>query len=175
MELVLGSFLLLCLLAAAILYWWALRLRVEAGIPLKARVVYSDTGTWKKVEKPLFARRIRVAGKPDYLVVENGAYVPIEVKPGRVAPEPLLSDTMQLMAYGLLVEENFKSRSNYGLLKYREKLFRVEFTEELRKQLMQILDEMRRDLGAGEVARSHADPRRCKYCGYRKECNQRLE
>jgi CRISPR/Cas system-associated exonuclease Cas4 (RecB family) len=33
---------------------------------------------------------------------------------------------------------------------------------------------MRADLHARDVDRSHEDPRRCRGCGYRDQCDQRL-
>jgi CRISPR-associated exonuclease Cas4 len=161
-------------LAAIAAFWLGRHLRLQTGLPIRARMVYSDTGAWEKVERPLFSRRYLLTGKPDYLVETDGARIPIEVKPNRVASEPRVSDTMQLAAYGLLVEESFGATPAYGVLKYRESVFRVEFTQELRAQLLEVLNEMRGSLGAEEVARSHAEPRRCRACGYRAECGQEL-
>jgi CRISPR-associated exonuclease Cas4 len=147
----------------------------RAGAPLDARVVYADTGAWTRMEKPLFSRRYRLTGKPDYIVqTETGALIPIEVKPNRAATQPRHSDTMQLMAYGILVEEKFGARPAYGLLKYRDDVFEIAFTEELRAKFFEILQEMRAARSAKNVPRSHDDPVRCKYCGYRDECNERL-
>lgn len=174
MELIILAIFLFTVLAALLAFWLARLLRVRSGLPLHARVVYSDTGAWEKVEKPLFSPRYLLTGKPDYLVETEGAHIPIEVKPNRVANEPRVSDTMQLAAYGLLVEETYGAPP-YGLLKYREKVFRVEFTKELRAQLLEVLDEMRVDLRAEDVARSHVDRERCRACGYRAKCGQALE
>ncbi len=172
-DLLLALF-ILALLAALLAWWLGRKLRAQTGLPVQARVVYSDTGDWERIEKPLFSRRHLLTGKPDYIVEENGVRIPIEVKPNRVADEPRLSDTMQLAAYGLLVEETFGARPPYGLLKYRTAVLRVEFTEALREELLHVLDEMRGDLNAPAVARSHDDPRRCRACGYRAECGQEL-
>ncbi len=171
--------LLLILIAAALAAVFARRLRrklrVESGLPVTARVVYSDTGAWRKLEQPLFSRRYLLTGRPDYIVEENRTRIPVEVKPNRTDPEPRLADTLQLAAYGLLIEEAFDARPEYGLLKYRDAVFRVEFTTELRAQLLELLSEMRRDLEAEDVPRSHDEPRRCRACGYRAECGQELE
>jgi CRISPR-associated exonuclease Cas4 len=175
MELLLLAIFLSTVLASIVAFWLGRRLRVRSGLPLKARVVYSDTGGWEKVEKPLFSRRYLLTGKPDYLVDGDGARIPIEVKPNRVASQPRMSDTLQLAAYGLLVEEAFGTPPPYGLLKYRDTVFRVEFTQELRAQLLQVLNEMQGNLSAEDVARSHGDPDRCRACGYRAECGQALE
>lgn len=166
---------LVAALSALLAWWWGRRLHAQTGVPIHSQVVYSDTGAWERIERPLFSQRYALTGRPDYIVQENGTSVPIEVKPNRVADEPRLSDTMQLAAYGLLIEEAYHTRPPYGLLKYRNTVFRVELTEELRMQLFQVLGEMREDLDAAEVARSHDDARRCRACGYREECGQVIE
>ena len=165
---------LLTLLAALALFLSARRRRAQTGLPYGAHIVYADTGAWKKVERPLFSRRYGLTGKPDYIVAERGATIPVEVKPNRVAPAPRESDTLQLAAYALLVEENFGATPVYGLLKYRDAVFQVELTDELRARLLDTLAAMRCDLAARDVARSHAEPRRCRACGYRAECGQSL-
>lgn len=149
--------------------------QVRAGLPIDARVVYSDTGAWTRVDKPLFSQRYRLTGKPDYIVQdESGAMIPIEVKPTRTARQPRDSDIMQLMAYGILIQEKFGRRPDYGLMKYRDQVFQIAFTEELRAEFFEILRDMRAAGHAKNVARSHADPLRCTYCGYRDECSERL-
>jgi len=60
------------------------------------------------------------------------------------------------------------------LLKYRDDVFRIEFSEELRSEFFEILQEMRAARHATNVPRSHNDPTRCKYCGYRQDCDERL-
>lgn len=175
MELVLVFVILVALAAAFWLRQTGRAAQTRAGVPTNARVVYSDTGAWERVEKPLFSRRYQLTGKPDYIVGdEAGAMIPIEVKPNRNLSQPRHSDMMQLMAYGILVEEKFGARPDYGLLKYREQVFQIEFTVELRAEFFEILQEMRIARGAANVPRSHDDPTICKYCGYRDECDERL-
>jgi len=166
------------LVAALVLFNLARSQREETGLPINARVVYSDTGAWEKVEKPLFSRRYALAGKPDYLVEDKGAIIPVEVKPNRVAPSPRESDVMQLMAYGLLIEETIgqgQAVPKYGLLKYRDAVFQVDFTDELRVEVIDLMNAMRSDAGRKDVERSHEQARRCAACGYRSECEQMLE
>ncbi len=164
-------------LAVAFWLWRAGRAaQARAGVPVNARVIYSDTGAWTRLEKPLFARRYRLTGKPDYIVRdETGATIPIEVKPTRRAAQPRPADVMQLMAYGILIEEQFGAPPAYGLLKYRADVFRVEFTDALRAEFFETLREMRAARGARNVARNHADAVKCKYCGYRDACGEALE
>lgn len=175
MEFILAFVIVVALVGA----FWLRRVgrtaQARAGLPIDARVVYSDTGAWARLEKPLFSRRYRLTGKPDYIVEdETGATIPIEVKPNRTASQPRHSDTMQLMAYGVLVEEKFGVRPAYGLLKYRDQVFQIEFTDARREEFFAILDDMRQARRAQNVARSHDDPIKCRYCGYRNACDEKL-
>lgn len=175
MEFILSFVLILALVGAIVLRMLGRAEKRAAGLPINARVVSSDTGAWQRVAKPLFSKKYQLTGKPDYIVVAaDGATIPIEVKPNRADPAPRDSDTMQLMAYGILIEETYGTSTDYGLLKYRDEVFRVEFTGELRRKFFAIVDEMRAARQAENVARSHAEPSRCRYCGYRDECDEKL-
>lgn len=166
---------LLAFISAFALWLAARQQRAQTGLPYGARIVYADTGAWQKIERPLFARRCGLTGKPDYIAREGGAMIPVEVKPQRVARAPHESDTLQLAAYALLIEEEWGVVPPYGLLKYRDAVFRIEITDALRAQLLAALAALRRARAARDVPRSHADARRCRACGYRAECGQALE
>jgi CRISPR-associated exonuclease Cas4 len=175
MATVFGFLFIAVFLTAIVLWSKARQWRAVTGLPFNARIVYADTGAWAKVEKPMFARRYALTGKPDYIVEDAGVTIPIEVKPNRTAPAPRESDVMQLAAYGLLIEEAYGMFPPHGLLKYRDAVFQIDFTDELRAQVLTLIDEMRRDLSALDVARSHSEAPRCRACGYRAECGQVLE
>jgi CRISPR-associated exonuclease Cas4 len=164
----------LALLLAAVLLWaWGLRLRRRTGLPW-APVLAQDT-TGRALEKPLFARQIGLTGKPDYLLEIRGSTIPVEVKPGRRAARPYESDLMQLAAYCLLVEETSGVAPPYGLLRYAEQTFRLDYTPHVRDELLALLDEMRAVLQESDCARSHDDPWRCSGCGFFEQCDQALE
>ena len=155
---------------------FARALRAATGLPINAPVVYADTGAWRRVEQPLFSRRHALTGKPDYVLEDKASIIPVEVKPNRTAPAPRESDVMQLAAYGLLVEGTMvRGRAApYGLLKYRDAVFHIDFTAELRAELIALLESVRRDVMKEDVVQSHSEPRRCRACGYRAECGQAL-
>jgi CRISPR-associated exonuclease Cas4 len=169
------------LLAVALLLgglgaWLWLRSRaIRHGTGLAAgRVAYVDTGAWDRCERPLFSRQFRLTGRPDYLVEVREAVVPVEVKSGAAPPQPYATHVLQLAAYCLLVEEQEGRTPPYGIVKYRDRAFEVEYTPALRSHLVEMLEAMRHDLREQEVARSHDDPARCRACGYRDRCDQRL-
>jgi CRISPR-associated exonuclease Cas4 len=161
------------LLAAIILWVQAGRGRETAGLPV-GEVVYADTGAWQRNEKPLFSNTYQLVGKPDYLVREGRNLIPVEVKTRHAPAAPYLSHVMQLAAYCLLVEEVLSAPAPYGLIHYRDKTFRVEFTKTLRAALLQLLSDMQRAVRARAVHRSHQRAGRCARCGFQAVCGERL-
>lgn len=161
------------LLLAALLLFWGLRLRRKTGLPW-APVVAQDTDGYT-LDKPLFARRIGLTGRPDYLLDLRGRTIPVEVKPSRRAARPYESDLIQLAAYCLLVEETSGEAPPYGLLRYAEQTFRLDYTSQVRDELLTLLDEMRAALQSPASTRSHDDPRRCLGCGFFDQCDEAIE
>jgi CRISPR-associated exonuclease Cas4 len=161
------------LVAALLLLFLSTRRRRGLGIP-EGRVIYSDSGAEHRVESPLFADDLLLLGKPDYLVESAQGLVPVEVKSGRTPTRPFQSHIFQLAAYCLLVQRNFKKRPPFGIIRYPERSFTVEFTRELEQQLLDLLQDMRTGLLGAEMHRSHRQAGRCNSCGFRELCDQRL-
>jgi CRISPR-associated exonuclease Cas4 len=163
----------LFLLSALLIFWIAGRQRRASGLP-SGRIIYTDTEGWGKVEKPLYDPISGLTGKPDYLVEENDHLIPVEVKSGRAPNLPHDSHIYQLAAYCLLVERTYGQRPPYGILRYRDRSFSIDYTAELERELEDLLDTMRMQERRGEAGRSHNEPARCARCGYRDYCDQRL-
>lgn len=163
----------LLLALAALLWWWSLRQRAELGLP-EGQVLYSDTGIERRVEQPLFDEALGLIGRPDYLIQGADGLVPVEVKSGRTPRTPHQSHVYQLAAYCALVARTFRQRPAYGIIRYPERSFRVEFTSALEAQLLSLLDAMRAGVARGELHRSHEVAARCASCGYRQVCTERI-
>ena len=164
------------LLFVALLLWFlSQRVSQATGLPA-GRVVYTDTGGWGRVEKPLFSDRLGLTGKPDYLVREGESLIPVEVKSGN-APKggPYESHVYQLAAYCALVAEAYDRRPRYGLIKYADKILAVDYTSQLETDLLNLLDAIREDGDADDVPRSHDSAARCRACGFGEVCEERLE
>ncbi len=172
-RLILLAYALLLFVGGLLLLRRARRLRQQTGLP-QGRVIYADSGAWNRCEKPLFSRRYLLTGKPDYLVDDGRTRIPVEVKSTVCPPSPYRSHVLQLAAYCLLVEEESGQPSPYGIIKYRDQAYAVEYTAQLQAQLLSTLSEMRHCLDADDVAPSHANPNRCQSCGYREACEERL-
>jgi CRISPR-associated exonuclease Cas4 len=171
-----GWLLLIGLVLGGLGVWLLLRSHADrrrAGLPA-GRVTYVDSGAWDRCERPLFSDRYRLTGRPDYLVHSRGGVIPVEVKSSAAPQQPYPAHLLQLAAYCLLVEEQENQAPHYGILKYRDRAFEVDYTPALRQELLDTLDAMRRRQAARNVDRSHDEPARCQGCGYREWCDQRL-
>jgi CRISPR-associated exonuclease Cas4 len=165
------SFILLLL--SSVLFWLSTRQRKQAGVP-GGRVIYSDTRAWGPLEKPLYDAGLGLAGKPDYLVEQNGRILPVEVKTGRTPPAPYDAHIYQVAVYCLLVEKTYGIRPPHGIIHYPGRDFAVDYTPGMESALLDLLVEIRRDERRASVERSHADPARCQGCGFRSVCDQKL-
>lgn len=167
----LGGVVLLVLAILALAY--SLRLRRESGLP-SGEVLQSDTGAEGTPGKPLYSATYGLAGTPDYIVQTSRGLVPVEVKPGRTEDEPHESHLLQVLAYCLLLEEAEGKKPAYGLLRYSNNTFKVDYNRETRAYLISVLEEMRRSATQTEVGRNHENAGRCRACGYRPLCDQSL-
>lgn len=134
-----------------------------------------DTANWQRNPRALFSARYRLVGKPDYLVQVGEQIVPVEVKSSRAPAQPYPSHVLQLAAYCLLVEETFGTSPTHGVIQYADKQFAVPYTPALKAELLHTLSAMQRSFARGKADRSHGEASRCRACGYREVCDQRLE
>lgn len=163
----------LLFLLAIVFFWQASRQQRRAGLP-GGRVIYTDTRGWGKVERPLYHPELGLTGRPDYVVEKNGKMIPVEVKSGLAPQAPYDSHIFQLAAYCLLIEKAYGQRPPYGIIHYENGDFAVDYTPELEAALLDVLADMRRDEYRSSVERSHEQAARCRGCGFRRVCDQRL-
>lgn len=140
----------------------------------EGRIIYADSGRWGKPAKPLYDAGLGLTGKPDYLIRKHHRIIPVEVKSSWAPTAPYDSHKLQLAAYCLLVQSYYGVRPPYGLLRYRNRTFRVNFSTELEEQVLDVLDEIRLQKEQEEVCRSHHQKKRCACCGFRYTCDQKL-
>lgn len=148
------------------------RLRRESGLPT-GQVLQSDVGG-DAPGKRLYSARYGLTGTPDYIVQTPKGLVPVEVKPSRTEQEPHESHLLQVLAYCLLLEESEGKRPPYGLLRYSNNTFHVDYNRETRAYLLAVLAEMREIAQSSEADRNHDAPARCRACAYHSLCDQSL-
>ena len=165
---------LLLIASAAAVLLLSRRWQRQSGLP-DGSVIYSDDGTWFKNIDVLTDPKLRLAGKPDYLVEQaDGGIIPVELKSGRAPRMPYPGHVMQLMAYCRLVDAAYGIRPTHGILQYSDRAFSVDFTATLEQDLLDTLQEMRRDQAAYDLEPNHSDARRCTSCGFREQCADSL-
>jgi CRISPR-associated exonuclease Cas4 len=154
----------------------AKRLRHESGLPA-GRLIYADSAEadWLPNANPLYSPTYHLIGKPDYLVETATGIIPVEVKSAKAPALPYLGHLLQLAAYCLLIEETTGQAPPHGLLKYADALYEVDFTPDLRRELLDTLAAMRDAYSAETVARNHRQAGKCLACGFFEQCEEALQ
>jgi CRISPR-associated exonuclease Cas4 len=164
----------LLVIIAVVLLLLARRQQKVLGLPA-GRVIYTDTRAWgAPLEQALYDAELGLTGRPDYLVDQKGKIIPVEVKSSRVGEAPYDAHIYQLAAYCVLVERSLGKRPPYGILHYPNRTFAIDFTPGLEAALLSLLADMRQSERRKEISRSHEVAARCRGCGYRELCEQRL-
>lgn len=163
--------LLACLAAVTFAGWLYFRGR-WMGLPY-GTVLYSDAGRRHAVQ-PLVSQRYRLAGRPDYLVNTGHGVVPVELKSARCPRSgPRDGDIAQVLAYCVLVEDVLTVRVPYGIIQYADVQRTVAYGQGERESLIALLEEIRRS-HHNTLHRSHSHSARCRSCGYKSVCDERL-
>lgn len=115
---------------------------------LSKEQVYHDTKA--SPGRVLYAKTLELSGKPDYLIKDEGVIIPVEVKTGKTPSSPYVNHTTQLMAYCLLIEENYGVRPTGGYLKYPEKEFKIAYTKEAENSVRKLVEEIQKAKREGE-------------------------
>jgi CRISPR-associated exonuclease Cas4 len=153
---------------------WSRDQRAQTGLP-DGDIIYTDSNTWFQNAESLVAQSLKLVGRPDYLIQEDdGTIVPVELKSGKAPTVPHEGHVLQLAAYCVLVMENYQVRPEYGIIQYKDRAFAVDFTSELEEDLYDLLTDMRETMIMGDADRDHNDWQRCRRCGLRTACGQRL-
>lgn len=151
-------------------YRWVVKEKEKIGIP-QGKITYTDLN---KPAKSLFSARLGLVGRPDYIVEIGSKHIPVEVKSGK-ARRPYRNHVLQLATYCLLLEEVYNQTVPFGILTYSGgQQFKIPFVAVLREEVIKTLNEMRMQLASKSAERNHDVAARCKFCSFRKFCNQRI-
>lgn len=174
-PMVAAVFLLAIAFVLAILVWIHAGRRIaRSGIP-EGRVISQDADRRRELHRALVSRRYGPAGKPDYLVETTEGLVPVELKSrNSLRSGPYASDTAQLTAYCVLLEAATGVAPTHGIIRYADRSWRVSYTPQAREQVVQATEEMRGARDSQSVHRSHTQPARCRACGFRGICEERI-
>lgn len=140
MSILLYLAIFLVLLGIILLLWTEISKRTF-GI-LHSKRLYEDTAT--RPGRRLTSDTIALVGNPDYLIEHKQGIIPVEVKTGRTPEKPRFHHVLQLIAYCHLVEQNYRKRPQFGIIKYPEKEFEVLYTLEYEKLLFEQVNQIMR-------------------------------
>jgi CRISPR-associated exonuclease Cas4 len=73
------------------------------------------------------------------------------------------------------VQKTYGKRPTHGIIHYPNRDFAVDYTPKLESALKDMIADLRVDERRAEVPRSHDDPRRCRRCGFREVCDEKLD
>jgi CRISPR-associated exonuclease Cas4 len=137
---------------------------------VKGKIEYIDVDDSKVFKSANYG----ISGRPDYVIKVGDHLIPVEVKKGRTPQGPLFSHIVQVAAYCLLIEETSGLAPPYGIVKYPEQEHELEYNDDMKKVLLQKIEEVRAALAAGDAHRNHKRPGKCKSCSRRSVCPERL-
>ena len=160
----------------AVLVWLSANQKLaRSGIP-EGRIVSQDAGPRHHLHRSLMSLRYGLVGKPDYLVETRHGFVPVEIKSrNSTRAGPSESDLAQLTAYCVLVEDVVGSAPPQGIIEYADRCWRIKYTPRRRRELLQVIGEIRESPQSSEsIHRSHNQPARCRACGFRNVCDERI-
>jgi len=148
------------------------------GLP-NGDVFYQDHHGQPMAAVALRSRVYGLRGKPDCLIRTADGIVPVELKKsgrpparGGVYPNHLI----QILAYIVLVRENYREHVPYGLVIYGNAVaVKVIPTAEDLEWLARTVQEIRVARGLQSADRSHCQKSRCRGCGLKYICGQSMD
>jgi len=156
--------------SAAWIKWSMQKKKKYYGIP-DGLILYSDLNI---PAAPLFSRRYRLTGKPDYIVQKENQCIPVEVKSGK-GPHPHQSQVLQLAAYCQILEDTSGVFVPEGILVYNNVPYTIRFDPKLRFELESAMKIMRASLRSGVVKLNHHEPGRCRHCSMKQYCTNVIQ
>lgn len=134
----------------------------------EGKIVYQDADG---SAEPLFATRYPLSGKPDYVVLSpGGAPIPIELKLSMAAEAAQPQHVMQLAAYFVILEDLYDQPPTYGVLRYANRDFSIEYTDALKRKVLRRLQEMEDCDEHHPPALARQLPSKCQVCPFQPIC-----
>ena len=134
----------------------------------EGKIVYQDADG---SGAPLFATRYPLSGKPDYVILApDGAPVPVELKLSMQASEAQPNHVMQLAAYFVILEDLYDQPPTYGVLRYANQDFSIQYTDALKRKVLRRLQEMEDCDDQHPPALARQLPSKCHVCPFQPIC-----
>jgi len=130
--------------------------------------------TAKEQEVYLSSEKYHLKGIVDeVLTLNDGTMAPLDYKFAEYSDHLFSTYKYQSLCYALLIEENYGKKVDRGFLLYtrsNNKLVTLEFTDDDRAQLIDIIKEMVLIMNTGFYPKKTRNTARCGDCTYRNIC-----
>jgi len=150
---------------------------VKAGLPGELVSIDTPRGDLGDLrQENIVSARYGISGRPDRILKTATGIIPVELKSGK-APRagPYRAQLAQLGVYCLLIEEQFQTVVNEGIIEYSDRPITVSFNGRMRAWILALIAEVqeakRRD---ARPRRSHKLAARSRACGFRQSCEEAL-
>ncbi|MFW6072281.1 MAG: CRISPR-associated protein Cas4 [Thermoplasmatota archaeon] len=145
---------------------------VRDEMNLEDQIAYVDNPD--KEPDMLSSEKYKLRGRPDFIIEREGKKVPVEVKTGRVPKGPFFSHIVQLATYCVLIEEEYDTAPPYGIIRYGETEFEIDYDDDLKELLLSKLEDMREAQQTRDIHRNHNRKGKCRNCSRRDLCSESL-
>ncbi|RLF09484.1 MAG: CRISPR-associated protein Cas4 [Thermoprotei archaeon] len=126
----------------------------------------------KNVE--LTSSKLKLMGKVDTIVVtKHGEYIPVEVKWSEPRQgKPRRQHKAQLIAYALLIEENYSTTVKRAVIYYSRagRLIEMPITSQDKRQVKRMIKQIYQVIRSEEMPEVKFKPKQCVDCGYKCYC-----
>jgi CRISPR-associated exonuclease Cas4 len=135
--------------------------------------IYGVEDGHREFDVTLSSERYGLRGKVDLVIWRTMEVIPVDYKFSNVAGQHF---QMQLMAYGLLLEENSGLTAQHGFLYMlpNRSVIEVKFVTRLRQKLLVTLEMMHRMLYSELIPLPTQNQHKCLACEFRRFCNDVL-
>ncbi|MFH0832075.1 MAG: CRISPR-associated protein Cas4 [archaeon] len=154
-----------------------IQLRIKSISKLIKKNIFGQE-LWEKLEPKyltefkIISDKLHLVGRIDRIVIENDkgrkVYIPYEVKNASVE-KPYESDMLQLACYALLLEDNFQTEVNRGIIQYKNKRVDVDIGQEKKQKVLEIMESIN-NFSEENIPHILENFNKCRHCGLHDEC-----
>lgn len=135
---------------------------------------FSGYSLWENLEPKyiseysIISERLGLKGKIDRVMMSKDKIIPFELKT-RAVDRIYESDELQLTAYAMLLEEQFKKPIPEGILEAGNKKHFIPIQEKMRNKVLQLINEITFLTSAPNLPSNFS---KCQKCDYKEECDK---
>lgn len=139
---------------------------------------------WEKLtpkiisEKSIESEKLQLKGIIDCIEVYENSYIPVELKTGKMPRDGIWpGHRIQIAAYAMLIEENFKTNVKEGFIRYLDtnETRQIAINPFMKEEIISLVKEIQELLKANEIPNYCENRNKCVKCGLRNTCYNESE